>query len=97
MPRLSRALLSLPAALVCLGMVGCGGQRGEVVLYTQAHVSEEKLAADEKALKAERGVIKVITRHDAANTVALELIVDERLSEPGKTKARELGYKSTRD
>lgn len=89
-------IAGLCAASSLLLLAGCASRNVEYTL-TKADVTQSQLIQDEKVLRDTSGVEKVITRHDSANGVTLELYLEEDNTTKGLQAATDLGYQRVRN
>ena len=95
---MTKSLLALTATLaVVAGLAGCGATRSVQFEYIKKDTSELRMRQDVDELKATDGVVNVIPHIDAANTVLLDVYLDEDDSNKGAQKALELGYQQVRN
>ncbi len=85
------------AALVAMALVAGCASRAVAYTMTKADVSQSQLIQDEQVLRETSGVQKVITRHDSANGVTIELYLDEGHTVKGLQTATDLGYQQVRN
>ncbi len=90
----TRSLLLAGGAF--LALVACSS-RSVVYTLTKPNVSQAQQIQDEKLLRDTSGVRNVLPRHDSANTVTLELYLDQDNTAKGLQVATDLGYQRVRN
>ncbi|MBA2482020.1 MAG: hypothetical protein H0V44_15245 [Planctomycetes bacterium] len=94
---LARPVLVVAALVFALLVSGCGQTRQIVKTYVKKDSSESKMLQDETDLKRTGGVKQVISHIDSANTITMDLYLDEDDDGKGRQKALDLGYVQVRN
>jgi hypothetical protein len=90
----TRSLLLTGCAF--LALAACSS-RAVVYTLTKPNVSQAQEIQDEQLLRGTSGVRNVLPRHDSANTVTLELYLDQDNAVKGLQVATDLGYQRVRN